>query len=70
MQGWRVGMEDAHIAVLDLDENTNCFAVCDGHGGKEVAIFVSRHFSVRLKNHALFKNNLEQAIRETFLQMD
>jgi protein phosphatase PTC2/3 len=37
MQGWRVSMEDAHSAVLDLDPESNrriaFFAVYDGHGG-------------------------------------
>lgn len=37
MQGWRVSMEDAHSAVLDMDPEGNrrlaWFAVYDGHGG-------------------------------------
>ena len=40
MQGWRCGMEDAHIA-LDLHgkdgEEISVYGVFDGHGGKEVA---------------------------------
>ena len=39
MQGWRVSMEDAHSAVLDLAPEGNrhiaWFAVYDGHGGKK-----------------------------------
>ena len=39
MQGWRKTMEDAHIAVTELnnDPNSCLFAVFDGHGGGEVA---------------------------------
>ena len=37
MQGWRVSMEDAHSAVLNLDPDGKkriaWFAVYDGHGG-------------------------------------
>jgi len=44
MQGWRISMEDAKLSNLDLDTNTALFGVFDGHGGKEVAIFVERHF--------------------------
>ena len=41
MQGWRISMEDAHAAVLNLPEDVNVpskervsfFAVYDGHGG-------------------------------------
>mmetsp|Transcript_11677 Transcript_11677/g.26703 ORF Transcript_11677/g.26703 Transcript_11677/m.26703 type:complete len:720 (+) Transcript_11677:24-2183(+) len=39
-QGWRATMEDAHNAVLDIDDKgTSLFAVYDGHGGKSVAEF-------------------------------
>lgn len=41
MQGWRVSMEDAHIAEPNFDKETSLFAVFDGHGGKEVALFCS-----------------------------
>lgn len=41
MQGWRISMEDAHTAVLNLTEEEgktpleriSFFAVFDGHGG-------------------------------------
>ena len=41
MQGWRISMEDAHAAVLNLMDDANVspkdrvsfFAVYDGHGG-------------------------------------
>lgn len=43
MQGWRVQMEDAHFAIHALEgegwADTAAFAVMDGHGGKEVALF-------------------------------
>ena len=51
MQGWRVGMEDAHIALpVTLPRRpsaaapwtrTALFGVLDGHGGAEVARFSS-----------------------------
>lgn len=42
MQGWRVSMEDAHINKLDIDgKGTAIFGVFDGHGGKEVAVYVA-----------------------------
>ena len=57
VQGWRRGMEDAHISILDLKssakkllgaidekENISMFGVFDGHGGKEVAKFVQIKF--------------------------
>ena len=64
-------MEDAKLVNLSLDANTMLFGVFDGHGGKEVAEFVSRHFCEELlRNRSYQQNNLEQALRETFLRMD
>ena len=41
MQGWRCGMEDAHVAFEVKDDSNNAclYGVFDGHGGKEVAEF-------------------------------
>ena len=33
--------EDAHLAALDVDGSSSVFGVFDGHGGREVAKFVS-----------------------------
>lgn len=52
MQGWRISMEDAKLTNLTLDANTAVFGVFDGHGGKEVAIFVARHFCDELVANA------------------
>ncbi len=45
MQGWRVSMEDAHIATLDVEKDIHLFAIFDGHGGKEVAKFCEQKFT-------------------------
>ena len=40
-------MEDAHLTELDIGtkKDTQLFGVFDGHGGREVALFVGRHFT-------------------------
>ena len=42
MQGWRIGMEDAHVCqeinLHDGSKGMIC-GVFDGHGGKEVAMY-------------------------------
>eukprot|EP00747_Dinoflagellata_sp_TGD_P164784 gnl/TRDRNA2_/TRDRNA2_185187_c0_seq1.p1 gnl/TRDRNA2_/TRDRNA2_185187_c0~~gnl/TRDRNA2_/TRDRNA2_185187_c0_seq1.p1 ORF type:complete len:360 (-),score=58.57 gnl/TRDRNA2_/TRDRNA2_185187_c0_seq1:92-1171(-) len=47
MQGWRVNMEDAHLAIGSLEGNgwgdTALFGVMDGHGGEQVARFCQVH---------------------------
>jgi len=44
MQGWRTNMEDAHISKFNIAPKTHIFGVFDGHGGREVAKFVEKHF--------------------------
>lgn len=47
-------MEDAHIAELNLGDDTYLFGVFDGHGGAEVALFVKDNFTNTLKNNKNF----------------
>jgi len=41
MQGWRLNMEDSHVANLKFMGNDKkaLFGVFDGHGGREVAVY-------------------------------
>jgi protein phosphatase 1G len=83
--GWRVSMEDSHIANLKIGKGIYLFGVFDGHGGKpdsltekiycliggEVAEFVKRHFTEELVKNSNFKNKqYELALQENFMQMD
>ncbi|CAD8201951.1 unnamed protein product [Paramecium pentaurelia] len=71
MQGWRNSMEDAHISKLDIEPGVSLFAVFDGHGGKEVAIFAENHFQEELLKNQNYKNkNYKQALIDTFMQID
>ncbi|EKX53152.1 hypothetical protein GUITHDRAFT_64573 [Guillardia theta CCMP2712] len=51
MQGWRTNMEDAHIACGNVGKQNplGIFGVFDGHGGREVAQFVSKHFQTEFE---------------------
>ncbi|XP_065174095.1 LOW QUALITY PROTEIN: probable protein phosphatase CG10417 [Atheta coriaria] len=71
MQGWRVSQEDAHNCILDYDKNTSFFAVYDGHGGHEVALYCSEKLPNYLKSLELYKNgDVAKALEETFLGFD
>mmetsp|Transcript_12564 Transcript_12564/g.21817 ORF Transcript_12564/g.21817 Transcript_12564/m.21817 type:complete len:373 (-) Transcript_12564:67-1185(-) len=47
MQGWRISMEDAHLAVPQLEgeawQGIALFSVMDGHGGEHVAHFCQKY---------------------------
>jgi serine/threonine protein phosphatase PrpC len=56
MQGWRNQQEDSHIADLKLPNGEAIFGVFDGHGGKEVALYVQRKFVETLKKLPEYKS--------------
>ena len=85
MQGWRISMEDAHAAVLDLQsehagedfkpaevkDRLSFFGVYDGHGGDKVAIFAGEHLhKIIAKQDAFRKKEYEQALKDGFLATD
>lgn len=71
MQGWRKSQEDTHIAELAVTEDTQLFAVFDGHGGGEVSIYVKEVFVPELRKMENFKEkNYEAALKEVFYKMD
>ncbi|PUU82628.1 phosphatase 2C-like domain-containing protein [Tuber borchii] len=82
MQGWRVTMEDAHAAVLDLqnpDDPTKAgsdgricfFGVYDGHTGDKAAEFCGQNVHKILAKQPAFKDsNYEQALKDGFLSTD
>lgn len=81
MQGWRMEMEDAHTIEPDVDgvPGHSLFAVFDGHGGQNAAIFASERLLPCLTKLDKFKayvadqTNLEllqQAMQEAFLEVD
>ena len=85
MQGWRISMEDAHAAVLDLqaedadtefkaasvDDRLSFFGVYDGHGGDKVALFAGENIhKILAKQEAFKKKDFEQALKDGFLATD
>eukprot|EP00831_Metopus_contortus_P073593 TRINITY_DN6712_c0_g1_i2.p2 TRINITY_DN6712_c0_g1~~TRINITY_DN6712_c0_g1_i2.p2 ORF type:complete len:340 (+),score=65.34 TRINITY_DN6712_c0_g1_i2:164-1183(+) len=73
MQGWRLNMEDAHIATVKFggDPQAALFGVFDGHGGREVAEYASRHLPEELlKNSDYASGKYDRALINTFLKID
>ncbi|KAG6333839.1 hypothetical protein ID866_5251 [Astraeus odoratus] len=74
MQGWRITMEDAHAAVLNLEETGTknaFFAVYDGHGGGTVAKFAGQNVHKRLlAEEAYREKRFDEALKKAFLGTD
>ncbi|XP_030581993.1 protein phosphatase 1G isoform X2 [Archocentrus centrarchus] len=71
MQGWRVSMEDAHNCIPEFDEETAMFAVYDGHGGEEVALYCSKYLPDIIKEQKAYKDGkLQKALEDAFLAID
>ena len=57
--------------MIPSRNQTGLFGIYDGHGGVEVAEFVSRNFEEAFKSSPYYKQqNYEMALQETFLRMD
>jgi len=81
MQGWRTGMEDAHITSAAMSgelSSLSLFAVFDGHGGKEVALFCKEQVPPAFREHLAKATSsgssqpaaIGDAMTRTYLQMD
>lgn len=76
MQGWRISMEDAHTAILELTsgnetEITSFFGVFDGHGGERVAKFTGENLYKIIRDQDSFKKgDYEAALKASFLAAD
>ncbi|XP_032881854.1 protein phosphatase 1G [Amblyraja radiata] len=71
MQGWRVSMEDAHNCIPELDGETAMFAVYDGHGGEEVALYCAKYLPDVIKDQQAYRNGkLQKALEDAFLCID
>jgi protein phosphatase 1G len=71
MQGWRTNMEDSHLAELDFDSGKHIFGVFDGHGGKEVAIWVAANLVKILKSNKKYQEKkYEEALYKSFIEID
>lgn len=73
MQGWRLRMEDAHLALPDFDtkRGNGLFGVFDGHGGAAVAQVVAQRLPrLLLRNRSYKAGRYSDALSETFFRMD
>ena len=73
VQGWKKSMEDYIFDFTEPDKEKflNVFGIFDGHGGGEVAKYLSNHFMEFLKKNENFKiGKFKEALTETFFELD
>ncbi|XP_056639774.1 protein phosphatase 1A [Diorhabda carinulata] len=73
MQGWRVEMEDAHMAKMNLGEalkDWSYFAVFDGHAGANVSAHCAEHLLETIMATEEFQDDVKKAIHKGFLELD
>ncbi|KAF5270861.1 hypothetical protein FQA39_LY08306 [Lamprigera yunnana] len=73
MQGWRVEMEDAHMAKTDLGgalKDWSYFAVFDGHAGAKVSAHCAEHLLDAIMQTEEFQEDVKKGIHNGFLELD
>lgn len=73
MQGWRLRMEDAHLALPDFDTSRQnaLFGVFDGHGGAVVAQIAAERLPAMLLANPKYKaGRYAEALHEVFFEVD
>ncbi|XP_060847129.1 probable protein phosphatase CG10417 isoform X2 [Rhopalosiphum padi] len=70
MQGWREKQEDAHVCLVDFDDDMSLFGVFDGHGGAEVAQYAVETLPSLIKNELFEKGDYEKALVKAYMDFD
>lgn len=64
-------MQDAHNAILDYDDYSSLFAVYDGHGGHEVAIYTAKKLPNFIKSRKDYRmGKIEEGLADAFVEFD
>lgn len=64
-------LQDAHNCIINFDKNISLFAVYDGHGGHEVALYCSQKLPDFIRNTVAYKKgDFKNALIDAFLEFD
>mmetsp|Transcript_13690 Transcript_13690/g.15586 ORF Transcript_13690/g.15586 Transcript_13690/m.15586 type:complete len:486 (-) Transcript_13690:1304-2761(-) len=71
IKGWRPGMEDVMDTFYTRNANLKqLFAVYDGHGGDECALYCKKYLLRRLSLHSQLNANPKSALADSFISVD
>lgn len=63
-------IQDAHVCILDFDDDVSLFGVFDGHGGAEVAQYAVEALPSFIKNELFENGDYEKALIKAFMDFD
>ena len=64
-------LQDAHNAILNFDDFSSLFAVYDGHGGHEVAVYTAKRLPNFIKSRKDYRmGRIEDGLVEAFVEFD
>jgi protein phosphatase 1G len=64
-------LQDAHNAILNYDDYSSLFAVYDGHGGHEVAIYTAKKLPNFIKSRKDYRmGKIEEGLADAFVEFD
>lgn len=62
--------QDAHVCLMDFDDDMSLFGVFDGHGGAEVAQYAVEMLPSLIKNELFKQGEYEKALIKAFMDFD
>lgn len=65
-----LSLQDAHVCLLDFDDDMSLFGVFDGHGGIEVAQYAVEMLPSLIKNELFEQGEYEKALIKAFMDFD
>jgi protein phosphatase 1G len=65
-----IALQDAHVCLMDYDDDMSLFGVFDGHGGAEVAEYAVEMLPSLIKNELFKQGEYEKALVKAFMDFD
>lgn len=65
-----LSLQDAHVCLVDFDDDMSLFGVFDGHGGAEVAEYAVEMLPSLIKNELFEQGEYEKALIKAFMDFD
>jgi len=65
-----LSLQDAHVCLVDFDDDMSLFGIFDGHGGAEIAQYAVEMLPSLIKNKFFEQGEYEKALTKAFMDFD